>query len=58
MEKKKIGRPTTNARDKSLHFRLSQNEIDDIQKCADAIGENRVDAIIRGIELLKKELKL
>lgn len=53
-----MGRPTTNARDKSLHIRLSQKEIDDIQKCADTLGVNRVEAIIKGVELLKKELNL
>lgn len=56
MENKKMGRPTNNLRDKSLHIRLSQKEIDDIQECADKLGVKRVEAVIEGIRLLKEKL--
>jgi len=55
---KKMGRPTTNPRTKKIGFRMSKNEIDDIQKCADVLQCNRVDAVVEGIKVLKKELKI
>lgn len=35
---------------------MSAAEIDDIQKCADAMNTQRVNAVVEGIGLLKKEL--
>lgn len=54
----KMGRPTTNPRDKKIGFRMSEKEINDIQLCADALSINRVDAVIKAIKLLKKELNI
>lgn len=54
----KMGRPTTNPRDKKIGFRMSEKEISDIQICADLLKVNRVDAVVAGIELLKKELNI
>ncbi len=51
-----MGRPTTNLRDKKIGFRMSEAEIDDIQKCADAMSTQRVNAVVEGIRLLKEEL--
>ncbi len=56
VEGRKIGRPTTNLRDKKIGFRMSEAEIDDIQKCADAMSTQRVNAVVEGIRLLKEEL--
>lgn len=56
VEGKKMGRPTTNLRDKKIGFRMSASEIDDIQKCADAMNTQRVNVVVEGIKLLKKEL--
>lgn len=53
---KKMGRPTTNPRDQKIGFRLSASEVEDIQKCADAMNTQRVNAVVEGIKLLKKEL--
>lgn len=53
-----MGRPTENLRDKKIGFRMSQEEIDDIQKCADTMNTQRVNAVVKGIELLKKELNI
>lgn len=55
---KKMGRPTDNPRTEKVGFRLSKQEIEDIQKCADAMGTQRVNAIVAGIELLKEKLKV
>lgn len=56
MEKKKMGRPTNNPRTEKIGLRLSQKELSDIQKCATAMNTNRVDAVVEGIQLLKKTL--
>lgn len=56
VEGKKMGRPTTNLRDRKIGFRMSEAEIDDIQKCADIMGTQRVNAVVEGIRLLKEEL--
>ena len=53
-----MGRPTDNPRTEKVGFRLSKQEIEDIQKCADAMGTQRVNAIVAGIELLKEKLKV
>lgn len=56
--KKKMGRPTDNLRDKKIGFRMSVQEIEDIQKCANAMGTQRVNAVVEGIRLLKENLKI
>ena len=37
---------------------MSKEEIADIQKCADKLQTKRVNAVIEGIKLLKKELNI
>ena len=37
---------------------MSVDEIKDIQKCADAMNTNRVNAVIEGIKLLKEKLDI
>lgn len=37
---------------------MSKKEINDIQKCADIMQTNRVNAVIEGINLLKKKLNI
>jgi hypothetical protein len=54
---KKMGRPTTNPRTEKIGLRMSQKEIEDIQFCAEKLNVHRVDAIVKGIELLKKKLE-
>ncbi len=56
MEKKKIGRPTSNPRTEKVGFRMSPGEIEDIQKCAEVMGTQRVNAVVEGIQLLKEKL--
>ena len=55
---KKMGRPTVNPRTEKIGFQLSKQEIEDIEKCAAAMGTQRVNAVTEGIRLLKKELGL
>lgn len=56
--KKKMGRPTDNPRTEKVGFRMSLKEIEDIQKCADAMGTQRVNAVVEGINLLKEKLNI
>ncbi|MCI9082825.1 MAG: hypothetical protein HFI70_11150 [Lachnospiraceae bacterium] len=58
VEKKKMGRPTDNPRTEKVGFRMSPNEIADIQKCADAMKTQRVNAVVEGINLLKEKLDI
>lgn len=57
-EKKKMGRPTENPRTEKIGFRMSPSEIDDIQKCAEAMNTQRVNAVVEGIRLLKEKLNI
>lgn len=53
-----MGRPTNNPRTEKVGFRMSQTEIADIQKCADAMKTQRVNAVVEGIGLLKRKLQI
>ena len=53
-----MGRPTDNPRTKKVGFRMSEKEINDIQKCADKMATNRVNAVVEGINLLKEKLNI
>lgn len=55
---KKMGRPTCNPRTEKIGFRMSPSEIKDIEKCANAMGTQRVNAVVEAIRLLKKELQI
>lgn len=37
---------------------MSPQEIEDIQKCADKMNTQRVNAVVAGIELLKEKLDI
>ena len=58
MDEKKLGRPTTNPRTEKIGFRLSPKEVEDIGKCAEAMGTQRANAVVEGIKLLKEKLKI
>lgn len=58
VEQKKMGRPTKNPRTEKIGFRMSQEEIEDIEKCSKALNTQRVNAVVKGIKLLKKELNI
>lgn len=51
-------RATNNPRTVKIGFRMSPNEVEDIQKCADAMNTQRVNAVIAGINLLKEKLDI
>ena len=51
------GRPLKDdARKYNLSLRLTQEEKDKIQFCAEKLGMTRTDTIMKGIEMVKQEL--
>ena len=56
VDKKKMGRPTDNPRTEKIGFRMSKEEIEDIQECANALNTQRVNAVVEGTKLLKEKL--
>lgn len=53
----KIGRPKSeNPRNKNLNIRLTQDELDLIQECANKLDKTRTDTIIQGIQMIKSKL--
>jgi uncharacterized protein (DUF1778 family) len=48
--------PKDNPRNCDLNIRLTRQEKDNIQYVADALNVSRTDAILQGIELLKKRI--
>lgn len=53
---KKMGRPVTKLRNRSLHLRISDTELQLIAECSELSGLSRTDAIIKGLNLLKEQL--
>ena len=53
----RTGRPTKNGvkRDKDINIRLTSDELERIQKCADKLNKSRTDTIMHGISLIEKE---
>ncbi|MEE0229638.1 MAG: hypothetical protein UEJ45_03965 [Peptococcaceae bacterium] len=58
MTAKKMGRPPIgNPRNKTIQMRMTQDELDKIQQCADILKESRTNTILKGIDLLMKSLE-
>ena len=57
IEKKKMGRPTTNPRTGQINVRLSKRELALLNECAERMGTTRTDVIARGIEKVHRELE-
>ena len=57
IEKKKMGRPTTNPRTGQINVRLSDKELALLNECAERMGMTRTDVIARGIEKVHRELE-
>lgn len=54
--KKKMGRPTTNPRTNQLRIRLSDNELQLLEKCCAETCMNKTEVVIKGIELVYSEI--
>ena len=53
-DKKKMGRPTTKSRNKSLHLRISEEEHKMIEELSEKLNLSRTDVIMAGLDLLKE----
>lgn len=55
----KTGRPPLQdiSRKEKLNIRLTPKEKEDIQYCSDTLNISRTDVIMKGIELVKAEIK-
>lgn len=49
--------PKDNPRNVNLGIRLTKDEADRIQKCADKLNLTRTDTIMKGIDLVEKEIR-
>ena len=49
--------PKENPRKINLNIRLTEQESRDIQECAESLGVSRTDALLKGIELIKADIK-
>ena len=54
----RTGRPIKgkSKRDKSLQLRMSEEELELLDECAQQLNETRTDVVNRGIRLVKNEL--
>lgn len=57
IEKKKMGRPTTNPRTGQINVRLSERELALLNECAERMGTTRANVIAHGIETVHRELE-
>ena len=55
----RTGRPPVNgeSRKEKLNIRLTKEEKERIDKCAEKLGISRTDTIMKGIGLVEKEIK-
>lgn len=54
----RMGRPkSVNPKNVRLEIRLTQDEAERLQRCADALGTTRTDVLKRGIKLIEDEIK-
>lgn len=54
----RTGRPKSdNPRNKSLNLRLTQEELDLLQECAEKLNKTRTDTIVLGLYLIKNGQK-
>ncbi|WP_314639642.1 hypothetical protein [Stomatobaculum longum] len=54
----RLGRPVTAARTRRVGFRVSETELADLQRCADAMGSPLVEVLVEGVRLVKDKLGL
>jgi hypothetical protein len=52
----KTGRPTSNKKTERLEIRLTPEEAQDLQECADRLNVSKTEVINKGVQLVKAEL--
>ncbi|MBF1146875.1 MAG: hypothetical protein HXL87_01605 [[Eubacterium] sulci] len=52
-----MGRPTSNPRDRRLSLRIAESEMEDIEYCMEQLSMSKIETVLKGISLLKKEIE-
>ena len=52
----RTGRPTSNKKTERLEIRLTPEEAQDLQECADRLNVSKTEVINKGVQLAKAEL--
>ena len=52
----RTGRPTSNKKTERLEIRLTPEEVQDLQECADRLNVSKTEVINKGVQLVKAEL--
>lgn len=52
----RTGRPTSNKKTERLEIRLTPEEAQDLQECADRLEVSKTEVINKGVQLVKAEL--
>lgn len=52
----RTGRPTSNKKTERLEIRLTPDESQQLQECADALQVSKTQVIVKGVQLVKAEL--
>lgn len=52
-----MGRPTSNPRDRRLSLRIAKSEMEDIEYCMEQLSISKIEAVLKGISLLKKDIE-
>lgn len=52
----RTGRPTSNKKTERLEIRLTPEEAQDLQECADRLNVSKTEVINKGVQLVKAEL--
>lgn len=52
----RTGRPTSNKKTERLEIRLTPEEAQDLQECADRLNVSKTEVINKGVRLVKAEL--
>ena len=54
---KRIGRPPGMIRTERVEVRLSKEELNSLERCAEALQETKTQVISRGIKLVEDQIK-
>lgn len=52
----KLGRPTDNKKTQRLEIRLTQDEVDAIEECANVLKVSKTEVVHQGIQLVREKL--
>lgn len=53
----RTGRPTNNKKTERLEIRLTTDEMQELQECANELNTTRTGVILKGIKLVKSEIE-